>query len=118
MNRDLFDEILGGLAQKRPAPTMLFSLNNKPLLDKRLLDWVKFTKDRNPKTYCVIVNNGEMLDRFSLAKMVQSGLDRLIVSLNAHTKEAYRTINTKLDCDRVMKNILYLLSYHDMKEKV
>ena len=118
MEWELFEKIASELASEKQLPTVMFALHNEPLLDKRLFDWVKHIKARSPERRCIIVTNGELLDKFSLTEMLQSGLDQLIVSLNAHTRETYERINTGLDFDRVMKNIHYAVSDRDMKPKV
>jgi len=83
-----------------------------------LFDWVKHIKSISPDKSCTIVTNGEFLDRFSITEILQSGLDRLTISLNAHSRETYESINTGLDYDRVMKNVYYLLSDRSMRRKV
>ena len=118
MEWELFEKIASELASEKQIPTFMFALHNEPLLDKRIFEWVKHIKARNSETRCIIVTNGELLDKFSLTEMLQSGLDQLIVSLNAHTRETYESINTGLDFDRVMRNVHYLLSDRDMKPKV
>ncbi len=118
MEWELFERIASGLVSEKQTSTLVFALHNEPLLDKRLFDWVKHVKASSSETHCIIVTNGELLDRFGLAEMVQSGLDELIISLNAHTKETYESINTGLDFDRVMKNVHYVLLDRHTKPKV
>jgi radical SAM protein with 4Fe4S-binding SPASM domain len=118
MEWELFQRIASGLAMEYQASTLVFALHNEPLLDKRLFNWVTYTKAKSPKTHCIVVTNGELLDRFSLAEILHSGLDQLIVSLNAHTRETYERINTSLDYERVVRNIHYLLSDQETKPKL
>jgi len=49
---------------------LMFALHNEPLLDERIFDWVKHIKSINPKCYCILPTNGELLDRFSLAEII------------------------------------------------
>jgi len=72
----------------------------------------------NPDTYCVMVTNGELLDRFSLTDMIQSNLDSMVISINAFSKEMYERINNGLNYERVMKNVSYLLSNQSMRQKI
>ncbi len=118
MERELFERIASEIASETQPSAVMFTLHNEPLLDKRLFDWVKHIKSRSPDKYCFIATNGELLDQFSLIEMLQSGLDRLTISLNAHSKETYESINTGLDYDRVIKNVYYLLSDQSMRQKV
>ncbi len=118
MEWNLFEKIATELASETEASTLLLTLHNEPLLDKRLFDWVKHIKSISPDKSCTIATNGEFLDRFSITEILQSGLDRLTISLNAHSRETYESINTGLDYDRVMKNVYYLLSDRSMRRKV
>jgi len=118
MEWDLFKKITDELVSEAQSPMLMFALHSEPLLDKRIFDWVKHIKSINPKCYCIIPTNGELLDRFSLTEMIQSGLNQLNVSLNANSRETYEKINIGLDYDRVMKNVYYLLSDRFMRRKV
>lgn len=118
MEWELFEKMASELATEKQTTTLMFALHNEPLLDKRLFEWVKYIKVKSGEKRCVIVTNGELLDKYGLVQMLHSGLDQLIVSLNAHAKETYEVVNAGLDFDRVMKNVHYLLSDRDMKPKV
>ncbi len=97
---------------------LMFALHNEPLLDKRIFDWVKYIKFINTKCYCIVPTNGELLDRFTVTEMVQSGLDQMNVNLSAHSKEMYDIMNTGLDYYRVIRNVHHLLSDKFMKQKM
>jgi len=118
MEWDLFSKIADELASEALSSTLVFALHSEPLLDIRLFAWVKHIKSIHSKCYCIIPTNGELLDTFTLTEIMQSGLDQLTISLNAHSKETYESINIGLDYDRVMKNVYYLLSDRSMKQKV
>lgn len=117
MDWDLFTKIAHELASEPPTK-VIFELHNEPLLDKRILDCVKYLKSISPDNYCSIVSNGELLDRFSPGEIIQSNLDRLLISLNAHSKEMYESINRGLDYEKVMKNISNLLSDQAVRQKI
>jgi radical SAM protein with 4Fe4S-binding SPASM domain len=118
MEWELFEKIASELAPEKQTTTFMFALHNEPLLDKRIFDWVKHVKSINPDKHCAISTNGELLDKFSLRQIAESGLDRLSISLNAYLKETYESINTGLDYDRVIKNIYYVLSDRSVRQKV
>jgi radical SAM protein with 4Fe4S-binding SPASM domain len=114
----LFQKIADEAAVEPQLASFLFELHNEPLLDKRTFDCIKYIKSINPKKSCSIVTNGELLDRFSLDEIIDSNLDLLIVSLNAHSQEVYERINIGLDYERVMKNIARLLSNQTTRRKL
>jgi len=118
MTWSLFQKIAKESALEPLLSTVLFELHNEPLLDKRIFDWVKYFKSMNPAKSCVIITNGELLDAFSLKDIIQSNLDRLVISLNAHSKDTYDTLNCGLDYDRVINNVSELISNPLMKQKL
>jgi radical SAM protein with 4Fe4S-binding SPASM domain len=118
MEWDLFVKIANELASEPLLSKVTFQMQNEPLLDNRIFDCVKYLKSRNVDKMCSLVTNGELLDKFSLTDIVQSNLDSLIISINAHTKEMYQSINIGLDYDKVMQNIYRLLSNSSTKQKL
>ena len=118
MEWDLFAKIVDESASEPLLSTVVYELQNEPLIDKRIFDCVKHFKSINSNTRCLLVTNGELLDRFSLTDIVQSDMDRMVVSLNAHSKEMYESINNGLDYEKVMQNISYLLSDNRTKQKL
>jgi len=118
MEWNLFAKIADELASEPLLSTVVFELHNEPLLDKRIFDWVKYLKSISSDKYCVIVTNGELFDRFSSTDIMQSNLNLLVISLNAHSREMYESINTGLNYDKVMKNVSCLLSNQSLRQKV
>ena len=118
MEWDLFVKIANESASEPLLSKVAYQIQNEPLLDKRIFDCVKYLKSRNANKMCSLVTNGELLDKFSLTDIVQSNLDRLIISINAYSKEMYESINTGLDYDKVMQNIYRLLSNSSTKQKL
>jgi len=118
MDWELYQKIAGEAASEPLLETVLLELHNEPLLDKRIFECISYVKSLNPDKRCAFVTNGELLDRFSPEDIVQSNVDHISVSLNAHSKEAYERINIGLDYDRVMKNINRLLSDETTRHKM
>jgi radical SAM protein with 4Fe4S-binding SPASM domain len=118
MDWELFKKIADEAATQPLLYTALFELHNEPLLDKRTFECIKYIKSINPNKRCSLVTNGELLDKFSLPEIIESNLDSLMVSLNAHSKEVYERINIGLDYDRVMNNINRLLSNETTRRKI
>ena len=118
MERDLFLKIANESAAGPLLSRVVFDLQNEPLLDKEIFHCVNYFKSLEANKWCALVTNGELLDRFSLTDIVESNLDELVVSLNAHSKEMYQSINNGLNYERVMKNIGSLLSNSATKQKL
>jgi radical SAM protein with 4Fe4S-binding SPASM domain len=118
MEWELFQKIADEAAAEPLFSAMVYELHNEPLLDKRTFDCVKYLKSINADKYCILVTNGELLDKFSPSDIIQSNLDSLMVSLNAYSKEMYESINTGLDYDRVMKNVSSLVSNKNTRRRL
>jgi radical SAM protein with 4Fe4S-binding SPASM domain len=118
MEWDLYEKIVNEAVSEPLLSTVILELHNEPLLDKRIFNCVKYIKSMDPSKTCELTTNGELLDKFSLTDIVQSNLDYLWVSLNAHSKETYDNMNNGLDYSKVMRNISSLLSNSSIKQKM
>jgi len=117
MEWSLFQKVIDEAAAEPLLASIVFELHNEPLLDERIFDCVGYIKARAPDKRVAVITNGELLDRFSPEAIVQSRLDVLRISLNAHSRETYESINTGLDYDRVMSNIAGMLSNPFTRQK-
>lgn len=118
MEWDLFVRIADQLASEPMLYRVSLFLQNEPLLDRRIFDWVRYFKTRAPDKTCRVVTNGELLDRFSPSGIIGSRLDQLTISLNAHYKETYELINRGLSYEKVMANVESLLSNRALRRRV
>lgn len=118
MEWDLFARIADQLASEPMLYRVSLFLQNEPLLDRRIFDWVRYFKTRAPDKTCRVVTNGELLDRFSPSDIIGSRLDQLTISLNAHYKETYELINRGLSYEKVMANVESLLSNRALRRRV
>ena len=110
MEWGLFQKIIDEAAAEPLLSSVVFELHNEPLLDERIFDCVRYIKSKDASKKVAVITNGELLDRFSPQDIVQSKLDTLIISLNAHSREMYESINTGLDYEKVMDNVSRILS--------
>jgi radical SAM protein with 4Fe4S-binding SPASM domain len=117
MEWGLFQKIASEAVSEPLLASIVFELHNEPLLDERIFDCVKYIKSMGPSKRVTIITNGELLDRFQYNDMVQSNLTTLIVSLNAHSKEMYESINTGLNYDKVMNNVSNILANQPTRQK-
>jgi radical SAM protein with 4Fe4S-binding SPASM domain len=118
MERDLFDKIVSEMRSATRLSMVGFASQNEPLLDERLFDWIRHIKSMCPDKICMVTTNGEQLDRFSMEEVRQSGVDRIVVSLNAQSEETYEKINVGLDFNRVMNNVSSLLADQSLRPRV
>jgi MoaA/NifB/PqqE/SkfB family radical SAM enzyme len=117
MARETFEKIVDELVFTKYHPHLLFELHNEPLLDERIFDLIRYVKTRIPGIETSLVTNGQLLDKFSLLEIKESGIDRIVVSLNAYSRELYHEISGGLDFNRIINNIPVLISDESLKQK-
>lgn len=83
----LIDEIAG-------MPVERFSLfnNNEPLLDERILDFIRYAREKMPNVRTTISSNGKILTAERIVQVIQAGIDRFFISIPALDSEAYQDI--------------------------
>ncbi|MBL3657026.1 SPASM domain-containing protein [Fulvivirga sediminis] len=84
---DLFKKVINELQDT--LMYLLFYFQGEPYLHKSFLDLVKYASDR--KIYTATSTNAHYLNDEMARKTVESGLDRLIVSIDGTTQETYQS---------------------------
>jgi len=87
-------------------------LQNEPLLDKdigRAIAYFK-EKERNNRTSVQISTNGYFITKDIIRSLVNSGLDILVISLNALNEDTYEKLFPGFKFKKIMNNIEELLS--------
>ena len=67
---------------------LLFYFQGEPYLHPQLLDWVRYAADRN--IYTATSTNAHFLSDEVARRTVESGLDRLVISIDGTTQETYQ----------------------------
>lgn len=77
---------------------------NEPLLMKDIVERIRYAKEKGVMD--ILMNtNGTMLTEKKSRELVDSGLTRLLVSLDAYTEETYNKVRIGSNYSKVMKNI-------------
>lgn len=104
MAEPLFHKIIDELAETRPERIMMY-LQNEPLNNKRMPDWVRHVADRIPETTTLVTTNGTALTPEMSEALIDAGLKRIKVSLQSLDDETNRRI-MGYGADKVVQNIL------------
>jgi MoaA/NifB/PqqE/SkfB family radical SAM enzyme len=104
MSPDLFHKIIDELAETKPRRVMLY-LQNEPLADKRMPQFVEYTAKAIPDTTTLITTNGTYLTEDRAEALIEAGLKRLKVSLQSLDNATNREI-MGYDADKVVENVL------------
>lgn len=85
LKQDLFEKVIDEL-----APTLsylIFYFQGEPYLHPQLLDMIKYAADR--KIYTATSTNAHYLNDEAARKTVESGLDRMIISIDGVDQDTY-----------------------------
>jgi MoaA/NifB/PqqE/SkfB family radical SAM enzyme len=80
----------------------------EPLLNPFLSDMVAYAKEKNISERVEIITNGSLLSHDLSDRLIDSGVDRLQVSLQGLDSETYKNVcGVNLDFSRIVENIQY-----------
>lgn len=104
MPPELFQKIIDELTLTPPRRILLY-LQNEPLNDKRMPEFVRYTAERLPDTTTLITTNGTGLTEEMGDQLIDAGLKRLKVSLQSMDDATNRAI-MGYDATPVVENVL------------
>lgn len=104
MDWKLYEKIILECSKHKVSQILPFFLN-EPLLNKDLVKYIDFAKEKNPDSIIKIFTNGSLLNDKLGRQLLDSKIDEVIISFNGSTKEEY---------EKFMKP----LKYEDTKMRV
>jgi radical SAM protein with 4Fe4S-binding SPASM domain len=107
MGVGLFNKILSEIPD-HDAITLRMTAGGEPLTFPNLHQWVRLAKEARPGLQVEYATNGVLLNRTACKEVVNSKLDRILVSLNAPTSADYEWFTGLNAFERVLKNLGYL----------
>lgn len=106
MNFELFKTTIDQLYKK--LLYLLIYFQGEPLLNDKLFDFVKYAKSKN--IYTATSTNAHFLDIENSRKTIESGLDKLIISVDGTDQETYEKYRKGGELDKVLDGIKNLIS--------
>ncbi len=79
----------------------------EPLMNPDIFDIINYAKKKN--IFIILSTNAYLLDENNARKLINSGLDYLIISFDGASKESYEKYRKNSDFSRVVKNIENLI---------
>ena len=80
MPKETFEKIISDLSELEYSERICFFVNTEPLLDKRLPEFVRYTRKMCPKAALHIATNGLLLNNKIGRQLLDSGLDLLEIN--------------------------------------
>ncbi len=105
LNPDFFKKIIDEIHKE--LLYLIFYFQGEPYINPDFLDMVKYANEK--KLYTITSTNAHFLTDENAKRTVESGLDRLIISLDGTTQEVYESYRRGGNIDKVLagaKNIV------------
>ena len=116
IDANLYKKIIDESAENQiRVKTILPNHFGEPLINPHLYDYIKYAKEKVPKSEICIFTNGSLLNKENAIKIIESGLDVISISFDGFSKNTYERIRGNLNFDEVNTNITRLL---DLKKKM
>ncbi len=113
---DVFKEVIDQ-GVKKGLKVIRMNYINEPLIRPELSKFIKYAREAGILDI-YFSTNGSLLNERIARKLIESGLTRLQVSLDAISEEMYGTIRvSKFSLDQVTKNILKFIEIRDTEYK-
>ncbi len=113
MDMSLFQRIIDeGAEYNLPAANLSFL--GESFLHPQLFEMLKYLKNKGI-VEAILDTNGTLLDDEKIVKIFESGLDKIIFSIDIATEQAYNTIKFGSDFTLVNKNIERFLKFREEK---
>ncbi|MCC0627635.1 MULTISPECIES: radical SAM/SPASM domain-containing protein [unclassified Clostridioides] len=110
MKWDTFIEIINQAKEfKRKFKVVSFIGTGEPTCNKRLPDMIKYVKESGIAERVEIITNGALLDEKLILSIINSGLDKIRISIQGLSEEMYKkTCNTRINFNDFVKNMKFL----------
>ncbi|MCK9424202.1 MAG: SPASM domain-containing protein [Bacteroidales bacterium] len=104
MSRDMFNSIIDQLSPFLSYLTLYFQ--GEPYLNPNFFEFIRYARSKN--IYVSSSTNGHFLDKENIHQTIESGLNRLIISLDGADQESYSAYRFGGSLDKVTDGIRLL----------
>ncbi len=107
MEKELFEKIIDDLSEfSEKLKVLRLSGQGEPLLNPYMAEMISYAKKKRVADFIEIVTNGSKLNPELNEKLIESGVDRIRISIEAVTEEGYfEMTNRKIDFVAFVANI-------------
>lgn len=111
MSEALFHRLVSECAAREECEELALYLQNEPLLDRELPARIRLVKELSGgRLMTRIVTNGSLLTAAACDALLDAGLDRIAISVNANSPGVYEEVMGGLRFERTVANIETLLA--------
>lgn len=88
---------------------LIFYFQGEPYINPKFLDMVKYASDKG--IYTITSTNGHFLNEENARKTIESGLDRVIISVDGTTQEVYQNYRKEGNLETVLQGARNLVKW-------
>jgi radical SAM protein with 4Fe4S-binding SPASM domain len=107
INKELFEQIIEHIFKK--TSYLLLHFQGEPFLHPQLMEMIRYAKKK--RMYVSLSTNGHFLDDEIVEKIIESGLDRITISLDGTTPEIYEKYRVGGDMEKVIGSAEKLVAF-------
>lgn len=107
LSTDLNNKIIDQLYKK--VTYINYYFQGEPFINKNFFDFVKYANSK--KIFCSTSTNGHFLNDKNCKKTIESGLKRLIISIDGNDQESYEKYRKNGKFDRVIKGTQNIVNW-------
>jgi radical SAM protein with 4Fe4S-binding SPASM domain len=105
MDWAVIEKIANEISQWDELRKVVLMLQNEPLLDKDFFKVVRYLKLLRPQTEIFTATNGTLLTESVVQEIVECGLNEIVISLDAFSKNTYERLHPGFSFEKIMKGI-------------
>lgn len=107
---DLFKKIVDEIAKENPQSQLWFAFMGEALLWKDLFTLIRYAKDKGLQD-TRLNTNGSLISKEKIRQIHESGLDKIIISIDGHSRETFDAIRPWKggNYEKVKENTMRLL---------
>lgn len=106
MPMEMYMKIIDDSVKHGMRPIIGFQKDGEPLLHPQMPDMIRYAKDKKAAKILHMATNGLLLDEKKSIEIIKSGLDDLLISIDASSPDTYKMIKGVSALERVEKNVI------------
>ncbi|MEA2019847.1 MAG: radical SAM/SPASM domain-containing protein [Campylobacterota bacterium] len=116
MNFDLYKKIIDDMVEfENPVKVLRLYKDGEPLLNKKLSQMIKYAKEKGVAHNIDTTTNASLLTNEMSLELIESGLDRINISIEGVNKEQYKSFSkVDIDYEELVDNIKFF--YENKKQ--
>lgn len=114
MSWELYRKIIDEIAQERPDAQIWITFFGEGLILKDLPERIRYAKDCG-LTHIDFNSNGTLLNPENSKRLIEAGLDRLLVGIDAFEPETYAKNRVGGDLNKAVQGVI---EYHNLLKKI